>query len=128
MLAFIDDQPLADQCLPVRLNLNRDPAGTGGNKILVIDDDRILCLGLKARLKANDYDPCFAHDAESALGTALAEMPDLIILDIGLPGQDGYSVMQNFQAFPELVDVPVIVLTGRNAFTHQRRCREAGAK
>jgi CheY-like chemotaxis protein len=128
MLAFIDDEPLADHCLPVRLKLNRRLAKTGGNKILVIDDDQILCLGINARLKANDYNPCFAHDAESALSTALAEVPNLIILDIGLPDRDGYSVMQSFHAFPELADVPVIVLTGLNAFTHQRRCRDAGAK
>ena len=56
------------------------------------------------------------------------EMPDLIILDIGLPGCDGYSVMRCLNAFPELADVPVIVLTGRDGFTHERRCREAGAK
>jgi CheY-like chemotaxis protein len=128
MLTLIDDEPHADHCLPVRLKLNRNLARTGGNKILVIDDDQILCLGIDTRLKANDYDPCFAHDAESALSTALAEMPNLIILDIGLPGRDGYFVMQNLNAFPELADVPVIVLTGRSAFTHQRRCLDAGAK
>jgi CheY-like chemotaxis protein len=128
MLALIDDEPLADDCLPVRLKLNRNLATTGGNKILVIDDDKMLCLGINTRLKAHDYNPCFAHDAESALSTALAEMPDLIILDIGLPGRDGYSVMQNLHAFPELADVPVIVLTARNAFTDEKRCRDAGAK
>jgi CheY-like chemotaxis protein len=128
MLTLIDDEPQADHCLPVRLKLNRSLARTGGNKILVIDDDQILCLGIDTRLKANDYDPCFAHDAESALSTALAEMPNLIILDIGLPGRDGYFVMQSLNAFPELADVPIIVLTGRSAFTHQRRCRDAGAK
>jgi DNA-binding response OmpR family regulator len=127
MLALIDDEPLADHCLPVRLKLNRNLARTGGNKILVIDDDQMLCLGINTRLKANDYNPCFAHDAESALSTALAEMPDLIILDIGLPGRDGYSVMQSLHV-TELADVPVIVLTARDAFTHQRRCRDAGAK
>jgi two-component system cell cycle response regulator len=87
-----------------------------------------LCLGINARLKANNYNLCFAHDAESALSTALAEVPDLIILDIGLPGRDGYSVMQSFHAFPELADVPVIVLTALSAFTHQMRCRDAGAQ
>jgi DNA-binding response OmpR family regulator len=128
MLTLIDDEPHADHCLPVRLKLKCNLARTGGNKILVIDDDQILCLGIDTRLKANDYDPCFAHDAESALSTALAEMPNLIILDIGLPGRDGYFVMQSLNAFPELADVPVIVLTGRSAFIHQRRCRDAGAK
>jgi DNA-binding response OmpR family regulator len=128
MLPLMCDEPYADLCLPVRLKLNRNLARTGGNKILVIDDDQILCLGIDTRLRANDYNPCFAHDAESALSTALAEMPDLIILDIGLPGHDGYFVMQTFNAFPKLVDVPVIVLTGLDGFTHQRRCRDAGAK
>lgn len=128
MLPLIDDEPRADRRLPIRLKLNRNLARTGGNKILVIDDDQILCLGIDTRLKANDYNPCFAHDAESAVSTALAEMPDLIILDIGLPGRDGYFVMQRLNAFPELADVPVIVLTGRNAFTHQKRCHDAGVK
>ena len=127
MLPLIYDEPYADLCLPVRSKLKRNLA-TRANKILVIDDDQILCLGIDIRLKAEYYNPCFAHDAESALSTALAEMPDLIILDIGLPGRDGYSVMQSLHAFPELADVPVIVLTGRDGFTHERRCREAGAK
>jgi DNA-binding response OmpR family regulator len=128
MLTLIGDEPHTDLCLPVRLKLNRKLTRTGTNKILVIDDDQILCLGFAVRLKANYYDPCFAHDAVSALSTALTEMPDLIILDIGLPGRDGYFVMQSLNAFPELADVPVIVLTGRDGFTHERRCRDAGAK
>ena len=128
MLPIIYDERNVDLCLPVRLKPNRNLAITGGNKILVIDDDQMLCLGFEIRLKANNYNPCFAHDAESALSTALTEMPDLIILDIGLPGHDGYFVMQTFNAFPTLADVPVIVLTALDGFTHQRRCRDAGAK
>jgi hypothetical protein len=53
-LALIDDEPLADNCLPVRLKQNRNLATTGGNEILVIDDDKMLCLGINTRLKAND--------------------------------------------------------------------------
>ena len=128
MFPSIGDEPHTDLCPPVRLKQKRKLTRTGSNKILVIDDDQILCLGFAVRLKANYYDPCFAHDAESALSTALTEMPNLIILDIGLPGRDGYSVMQSLHAFPELADVPVIVLTARNAFTDERRCRDAGAK
>jgi DNA-binding response OmpR family regulator len=128
MLPLIFDEPDADFCLPARLKPNHNLARTGGNKILVIDDDQILCLGIDTRLKANDYNPCFAHDAESALSTALAELPDLVILDIGLRGHDGYFVMQSFNAFPELANVPIIVLTGLDAFSHKGRCRDAGAK
>jgi two-component system KDP operon response regulator KdpE len=128
MLTLIGDEPHTDLCLPVRLKLNRKLTRTGTNKILVIDDDQILCLGFAVRLKANYYDPCFAHDAESALSTALTERPDLIILDIGLPGRDGYFVLQSLNAVPELADVPVIILTGRDGCSHEERCRDAGAK
>jgi DNA-binding response OmpR family regulator len=120
----------ADLCLPRQLKLiSRKLQCTNMcNKILVIDDDPFLCLGLKIRLKANLYHPCFAHDAESALSAALTEMPDLIILDIGLPRRDGYFVMQSLNALPELADIPVIILTARDGFTHEQRCRDAGAK
>jgi DNA-binding response OmpR family regulator len=130
MLPLTCDEPLADLYQPVRLKLvNHNLASTrNGNKILVIDDDPFSCIGLKIRLKANSYDPWFAHDAESAISAALAERPDLIILDIGLPGRDGYFVMQRLNALPELADVPVIVLTARDGITHERRCRDAGAK
>lgn len=74
MLPLMYDEPYVDLCLPVRLKLNRNLARTGGNRILVIDDDQILCLGIDTRIRANDCNTCFAHDAESALSTALAEI------------------------------------------------------
>jgi CheY-like chemotaxis protein len=55
-------------------------------------------------------------------------MPDLIILDLGLPGDDGYAVMQRLNACPALGDIPIIVVTGRDRFTHEARARSAGAK
>jgi DNA-binding response OmpR family regulator len=129
MLAQTYDQPHADPSQPVRLTLvNRKPASARGIKILVIDDDPFFCRGLKIRLEANHYAPRFAHDAESALSAALAETPNLIILDIGLPRRDGYFVMQILNAVPELAEVPVIVLTARDGLTDERRCLEAGAK
>jgi DNA-binding response OmpR family regulator len=129
MLPLICEESCDDPCLPVRLKQNRNLKKRGGNKILVIDDDRILCRGIDARLKFNNYNPCFAHDAWSGLSTALAEMPNLVILDLGLPpGHDGYWVMQSFKQFPRLADVPVIVLTALGAFSHQMRCRDAGAR
>lgn len=121
-------EPYDDLCQPAPLKLAKRKLTRKGGKILVIDDDHLLCLGLEVRLKANYYDACFVHDAEFAIDAALTEMPDLIILDISLPGADGYFVMQSLKAFPQLADVPVIVLSGRDGFTHERRCRDAGAK
>jgi DNA-binding response OmpR family regulator len=97
-------------------------------KVLVVDDDPDMCFGLHIRLKASYYETCFANDAESAVSMALTEVPDLIILDLGLPGDDGYVVMHKLSAFPDLADVPIIVLTARNRFIHERRARIAGAR
>jgi DNA-binding response OmpR family regulator len=107
--------------------LSHNPKRTRGVKVLVIDDDLDLCLGLHIRLQPR-YDTYFANDARSGLNMALSEMPDLIILDIGLPDYDGYSVMQSLSEIPGLAGVPVIVLTARDRFTHEWRCRDAGAK
>jgi CheY-like chemotaxis protein len=119
----------ADLCQTINSRpVNRKLANASGNKILVVDDDPILCLGLNVRLKANYYDLCFAHDGESALSVALIEKPDLIILDLGLPRGDGYFVLQSMHRLPEIADVPVIVLTARDRFTHESLCLGAGAK
>jgi DNA-binding response OmpR family regulator len=124
-MLLIQDKVHVDLGLPIGLSPKQT---TRDNKILVIDDDQIICLGLNIRLKYEHYKPCFAHDAESALNTALAERPDLIILDISLPDHDGYYVMRNLNTFPELAKVPIIVLTGLNPVSHQARCQDAGAK
>ncbi|HWF03275.1 MAG TPA: response regulator [Candidatus Angelobacter sp.] len=112
--------------LPIQLT-NKEMLIARANKILIVDDDRDLCLGLHIRLRAYSYDTCFAHDATSAVSTALSEMPDLILLDIGLPGDDGYAVLHRMSAFPQLVGIPVIVMSGRNRITHEKVAMDAGA-
>ena len=59
---------------------------------------------------------------------AFTEMPDVIILDIGLPDCDGYFFLQSLSEIPGLAGIPVIVLTARDRFPHEGRCREAGAR
>lgn len=116
--------PNAEQKLEV---WSRKSKSTRGAKILVIDDDLDLCLGLRIRLQRS-YETHCAHDAGAGLGMAFREMPDVIILDIGLPDYDGYFLLQSLSEIPGLAGVPVIVLTARDRFTHERRCYDAGAK
>lgn len=106
---------------------NHKPKSTRGAKLLIVEDDLDLCLGLRIRLQAY-YDTYVANDAGAGLSMAFTEMPDVIILDIGLPDYDGYFFMQGLSEIPGLAGVPVIVLTARDRFTHERRCHDAGAK
>ncbi len=97
-------------------------------KILVIDDDHDLALGLKVRLRANNYTTVFATDAISAISQAVKENPDLILLDLGLPAGDGFVVMERLDNIESLSSVPVIVMSARDPQAHRDRALGAGAK
>jgi CheY-like chemotaxis protein len=82
-------------------------------KILIIDDDTDLRRALHIRLRSHGYDTVFAGDGLDAIKTALREMPDLILLDLGLPAGDGFVVMERLKKNTLLSCIPVIVLTAR---------------
>ncbi len=96
--------------------------------MLVIEDDPDVRLGLGIRLKANRYQTFFAADAISGLAEAEKCKPDLIILDLGLPGVDGYAVLDQLATSKQLCAIPVIVLSARDPRVHEPRVRAAGAK
>ena len=96
-------------------------------KILVIEDDPDVRLGYEMRLKANNYDTLFATDGYTSLVEA-QKQPDLILLDLGLPAGDGFSVMERLQAIPHLAMIPIIVVSARDAHANRERALQAGAK
>jgi two-component system, OmpR family, KDP operon response regulator KdpE len=98
-----------------------------GKKILIIDDDPHLLLGLTPRLAANSYSVVTAVDAISAVSVARKEVPDLIILDLGLPGGDGFLVLERIRNLAGLAATPVIVLSARNPVDNRKRSLDAGA-
>jgi DNA-binding response OmpR family regulator len=97
------------------------------SKIMVVDDDPTLRQGLNLRLRANHYEVVNASDGYSALAVAQKERPDLIILDLGLPAGDGFTVLKQFQQFPALELIPVIVLTARDPQDNEKRSLQSGA-
>ena len=100
---------------------------TTEKKILIIDDDQHLLLGLTARLKTNGYAVVWASDAVGAISVARKEAPDLVILDLGLPAGDGFLVLDRMRILSDLVSIPVIVLSARDPADNKRRALEAGA-
>ncbi|NWF54321.1 MAG: response regulator [Syntrophaceae bacterium] len=99
-----------------------------GKKILVVDDDKDLLYGMKVWLRANGFHVFFAMDGPTAIAAAQAERPDLILLDIGLPGGDGYMIMARLRSLTPLAHIPILVMSARDATTHEKKVREAGAE
>ncbi len=81
-------------------------------KVLVIDDEEDFAKVLKVRLKANGYDVVLAHDSIQAMMTANLEKPDLILLDIMIPGENGFSIIERLKQAEATRPIPIIFLTG----------------
>jgi two-component system KDP operon response regulator KdpE len=94
--------------------------------ILIVDDNELVRRALDVQLRGVGFRTIFAADAIGAVGVARRESPDLIILDIGLPGGDGVLVLERLRAIPSVGCTPVIVLTGRDP-EERWRCLDAGA-
>jgi len=99
-----------------------------GQKVLIVDDDKDVLRGLNVRLKANGYNVVFASDGISAISAARKEDPDVIILDIGLPAGDGFSVMKRLGSLLPVAHIPIIILTARDISGNKERALNAGAQ
>ncbi len=83
-------------------------------KILMIEDDASICDMTKMNLNMNGYSQVFcATSGEEGLELAARLHPDLILLDIMLPGIDGLTVCRNLKNTPSLSDIPIIILTAK---------------
>ena len=83
-----------------------------GKKILVIDDDPNVVEYLTTIMEDNDYDTCSAADDKEGLEIAKRESPDLITLDLELPGEWGPRFYRKMSQEPQIKNIPVIVISG----------------
>jgi DNA-binding response OmpR family regulator len=97
------------------------------SKIMIVDDDPDLCQALVLRLRSNQYETVSAGDAYSAMALARRERPDLILMDLGLPGRDGFAVIQTLQEYASLTSIPVIILSGRDLRGCEKQILESRA-
>ena len=93
-------------------------------KVLVIDDDRELCELIRDYLAPLGYEVTLVHDGPGGAGRVLAERFDAVILDVMLPGADGFEVLHRIR---RVSDVPVLMLTARGEETDRIVGLEMGA-
>jgi DNA-binding response OmpR family regulator len=87
---------------------------TADGRILIVDDESAIRLICRVNLDSVGFDTLEAPDGETALALARAEQPDLILLDVMLPGIDGWGVAEQLAAAPETREIPILFLSARS--------------
>jgi len=101
--------------------------GAGGPlRVLVVDDNLDAAESLTALLEVLGHTTMSAHDGPQGLAAARAFVPDLVLLDIGLPGMSGHEVAREIRRNAALRKVVLIALTGWGSESDQRLSQEAG--
>ncbi|NVM77874.1 signal transduction histidine kinase/ActR/RegA family two-component response regulator [Duganella sp. SG902] len=121
--------------LPVLSNAGvRDPvplaqgAGADGRKLkaLVVDDNQDAADSLTALLELDGFDVRAVYDGASAIAAVEAQAPDIIIMDLGMPGMDGYETARAIRQLPGAEHILLLALTGWGQGDARRRTAEAG--
>ncbi len=95
-------------------------------RLLVVDDNRDAATSFAMLLRLMGHEVAVAHDGPAALEVAAANRPDLVFLDIGMPGMDGYEVAHRLRAMPELQHIVLAAVTGWGQQEDRQRAFEAG--
>jgi PAS domain S-box-containing protein len=128
---FVVHLPLAVEpdaaVLPVTADRQTDHAAKApARRILVVDDNRDSAESMRLLLQMMGHNVGTAHDGLSALEEAQKLRPDVVLLDIGLPGMTGYEVARKMRSLPELQHALLVAQTGWGQDDDRRRSAEAG--
>ena len=97
-------------------------------KILVVDNDPYILMMTKSRLEANGYEVVTTPDGTETVKIAKKSKPDLILLDIIMPGMEGCEVCSKLKEEAETKEIPVLIFTVSSRRDIEELCLKAGAK
>ena len=95
-------------------------------KILLVEDNEMNRDVLARLLQKRGFTVIFAEDGEAAVAVALAELPELVLMDISLPRMDGYAATQLLRQDASMKAVPIIALTAHALSSDRQRAMDAG--
>ena len=98
----------------------------GERRVLVVEDNVDAADTMQLILKISGYEARTAHDGASAVRIAREFQPQVVFLDIGLPGKDGYEVARELRGLPQMESALLVALTGYDHDDDRRRANEAG--
>jgi two-component system alkaline phosphatase synthesis response regulator PhoP len=96
-------------------------------RVLIIEDEKLIILSTQMVLEASGFRVDSAMDGEEGIRKARESAPDLILLDIMMPGIDGWETLTRLKQDPQTADVPVVIFTAREHSRGHQRSAEMGA-
>src|SRR5439155_24441189 len=102
------------------------PAPDGTRRVLVVDDERAIRMLCRVNLGASGIDVIEATNGDEGLELARREQPDLVLLDVMMPGRDGWTVARDLAEDPRTREIPVVFLTARADASDRSRGRQLG--
>ena len=95
--------------------------------ILIIEDENDIVIALSIKLKSEGYNTLCANNGDDAIKLAMTESPDVILLDIALPNEDGFSVARQLREHKSTATIPVIFLTALASDEDREQAQRVGA-
>ena len=123
---FIVRMPLAPEVQVAPQHAGQAPAAGRARRILVADDNVDAAQSLAALLELHGHQTLVAHDGPQALQAAAEHVPEILFLDIGMPGMTGYEVARQLRTMPRLQGATLVAVTGWGTDDDRARAREAG--
>jgi len=97
-------------------------------RIAIVDDDPNIRFFLEESLRSMGVEQfLFAEDGAQILDLAKKELPDLIIMDVGMPSMNGLTTLRHLKEAPETKEIPVMIISGRGNFSHLTELGPNGA-
>jgi len=106
------------------------PSSSGklaGKKVMWVEDDAFLSEIIARKLATEKCSLIYANNAEKALSLLESEVPDIILLDILLPGMDGYDLLEKIKSNPKFKDIPVMILSNLGQESDREKGKKLGA-
>ena len=123
---FVVTLPVAGQAAATPPAKRRAAASSAARRVLVVDDNQDAAESLAMLLRAYGHSVQVTHDARAALEIAAGFAPDVVLLDLGMPGMNGYEACRALRAQPGGKTMHIVALTGWGQAEDQRRSRDAG--
>lgn len=95
-------------------------------RLLLVEDNPVNIQLMCRRLERQGYEVTVAADGETAIALAQGQPPDLVLMDISLPGLDGWQVTQTLRKMDKTATVPIIALTAHTSAEDRQHCLDSG--